>query len=163
MYQPYPGSDTQLPPAQRRPAPASVRNAVTVMYAGAAASLLGIVVEVLTVNATKTAIEKHSPAMTASQISSTQHALIAGFVAGGVIAAAVWIFLALACRRGHGWARITGTVLFGIVTLDTAVGLFVPLAAAVKLWGVLVWLIGLVAVVLLWRRESGAYFRQAPA
>ena len=90
-------------------------------------------------------------------------ALIAGFVAGGVIAAAVWIFLALACRRGHGWARITGTVLFGIVTLDTAVGLFVPLAAAVKFWGVLVWLIGLVAVVLLWRRESGAYFRQAPA
>ena len=149
MYQPYPGSDTQLPPAQRRPAPASVRNAVTVMYAAAAASLLGIIVEVLTVNATKTAIEKHSPAMTASQISSTQHALI-------------WLAV-MACRRGHGWARITGTVLFGIVTLDTAVGLFVPLAAAVKFWGVLVWLIGLVAVVLLWRRESGAYFRQAPA
>jgi len=163
MYQPYPGSETQLPPTQRRPTPRTVRNAVTAMYAGAAASLLGIVVEVLTVNATKTAIEKRSPAMTASQVSSTQHALIAGFVAGGVIAAAVWIVLALACRRGHGWARITGTVLFGIVTLDTAVGLFVPLAAAVKLWGVLVWLAGLAAVVLLWRRESSAYFRQAPA
>ena len=98
------------------------------MYAGAAASLLGIVVEVLTVNATKTAIEKRSPAMTASQVSSTQHVLIAGFVAGGVIAAAVWIFLALACRRGHGWARITGTVLFGLATLDTVVGLTAPLA-----------------------------------
>jgi hypothetical protein len=38
-----------------------------------------------------------------------------------------------------------------------------PLAGPVKIWGVLVWLAGLVAVVLLWRRESGAYFRQAPA
>jgi hypothetical protein len=54
MYQPYPGSDTQLPETRPAPAPASVRNAVTAMYAGAAASLLGIVVEVLTVNATKT-------------------------------------------------------------------------------------------------------------
>jgi len=58
MYQPYPGNDTQLPAALRRPAPKTVLNAVTVMYAGAVASLLGIVVEVLTVNATKTAIEK---------------------------------------------------------------------------------------------------------
>jgi hypothetical protein len=163
MYQPYPGSETQLPPAQRMPAPRTVRNAVTAMYAGAAASLLGIVVEVLTVNATKTAIEKRSPAMTASQVSSTQHALIAGFVAGGVIAAAVWIFLALSCRRGHGWARITGTALFGLATLDTAVGLTVPLASAVKIWTVLIWLAGLVAVVFLWRPASTAFFRQAPA
>ena len=32
MYQPYPGSDTQLPEPQRPPAPPSVRNAVKVMY-----------------------------------------------------------------------------------------------------------------------------------
>ena len=163
MYQPYPGSDTKLPETQRVPAPASVRNAVTAMYAGAAASLLGIVVDVLTVNATKTAIEKRSPALTASQVTSTQHALVAGFIAGGVIAAVVWIFLALACRRGHGWARITGTALFGLATLDTIVGLTAPLATPVKLWGVLIWLAGLVAVVFLWRPSSTAFFRQAPA
>ena len=162
MYQPYPGSETQLPSARRAPAPKTVQNAVTAMYAGTAASLLGIVVEVLTVNATKTAIEKRSPAMTASQVSSAQHVLIAGFVASGVIAAAVWIFLALACRRGHGWARITGTVLFGLATLDTVVGLTAPLAGPVKLWGLLVWLAGLVAVTFLWRRSSTAFFRQAP-
>ena len=158
MYQPYPGSETQLPPARRGPAPKTVRNAVTAMYAGAAASLLGIVVEVLTVNATKTAIEKRSPAMTASQVSSTQHVLIAGFVAGGLIAAAVWIFLALACRRGQDWARMTGTVLFGLATLDTVVGLTAPLAGPVKLWALLVWLAGLAAVIFLWRPSSTAFF-----
>jgi len=163
MYQPYPGSETRLPETQRGPAPTTVRNAVAAMYAGAAASLLGIVVDVLTVNATKTAIEKRSPNLTASQVNSTGHVLIAGFVAGGVMAAAVWIFLALACRRGHGWARITGTALFGLATLDTIVGLAAPLATPVKIWGVLIWLAGLVAVVFLWRPSSTAFFRQRPA
>jgi hypothetical protein len=163
MYQPYPGSDTRLPETQRPPVPASVHNAVRVMFAGAAASLLGIAIDIITVGATKTAIEKHSPSLSASQVSSTQHVLIAGFAAGGVIAAAVWIILALACRRGHNWARVTGTVLFGLSTVDTLAGLTAPLAAAVKIWAVVIWLVALAAVVFLWRRESGAFFRQARA
>ena len=56
MYQPYPGSDTQLPELHRPPAPPSVLTAVKVMYVGAAASLLGIIIDILTVSATKTAI-----------------------------------------------------------------------------------------------------------
>ena len=162
MYQPYPGSDTQLPETRRQPAPAAVLNAVRAMYAGAAASLIGIVIDIVTVSATKTAIEKRSPDLSASQVNSTQHVLIAGFIAGGVIAAAVWIVLALACRRGHNWARITGTVLFGLATLDTFVGLATPVATAPKLWALVVWLAGLVAVVFLWRRDSSAYFKASP-
>jgi CubicO group peptidase (beta-lactamase class C family) len=158
MYQPYPGS-TQLPETPRQPAPASVINAVRAMYAGAAASLIGIVIDILTVSATKTAIEKRSPNLSITQVNSAQHALIAGFIAGGVIAAAVWIGLALACRRGHNWARITGTVLFGLATLDTLVGLTAPVATAAKLWALVVWLAGLAAVVFLWRRDSSAYFK----
>ena len=161
MYQPYPGSDTQLPETRRQPAPAAVLNAVRAMYAGAAASLIGIVIEILTVNATKTAIARHSPNLSASQLASTQHALVGGFIAGGVIAAAVWIGLALACRRGHNWARITGTVLLGLATLDTIAGLTAPVATAAKLWALVPWLAGLAAVALLWRRDSSAYFRQA--
>jgi heme O synthase-like polyprenyltransferase len=42
LYQPYP-PDTQMPDTRHRPAPASVLNAVRVMYVGAAASILGIV------------------------------------------------------------------------------------------------------------------------
>ena len=85
--------------------------------------------------------------------------LIAGFIAGGVIAAAVWIGLALACRRGHSWARITGAVLFGLATLDTLVGLTAPLAVASRLWALVPWLAGLAAVVFLWRRDSSAFFK----
>lgn len=163
MYQPYPGGETKLPETQRPPAPASVRTAVKAMYAGAAASLIGIGVDLLTLNATKTAIARRSPDMTASQVASTQHALTAGFVAGGVIAAVVWVVLARSCQRGQSWARITGTVLFGLATVDALVGLTTPVALAARLWALVVWLAGLAAVVFLWRRDSSAYFRPASA
>ncbi len=159
MYQPYPGSDTQLPEIQRPPAPASVRTAVKAMYAGAATSVLGIGIDILTISDTKSAIARRSPDLTASQLTSTQHVLIAGFVAGGVIAAVVWIVLARLCQRGRGWARITGTVLFALATVDTAVGLTTPIAALARIWALVVWLAGLTAVIFLWRRDSSAYFR----
>lgn len=159
MYQPYPGSDAQLPETQRPPVPASVRTAVMAMYVGAATSLLGIGIDILTISDTKTAIARRSPDLTASQLTSTQHVLIAGFIAGGVIAAVVWIVLARSCQRGRNWARITGTVLFALATVDTAVGLTTPIATLVRIWALVVWLAGLTAVIFLWRRDSSAYFR----
>jgi hypothetical protein len=63
------------------------------------------------------------------------------------------------CRRSHNWARITGTVLFGLDTLETLGGLAAPLAVASKLWALVPWLAGLTAVMFLWRRDSSAYFK----
>jgi hypothetical protein len=163
MYQPYPGGETQLPESPRGPAPASVLTAVKAMYAGAAASLIGIVIDIVTIGATKTAIEKHSPHLTASQVHSNQLAVASAGVIGAVVAAVVWILLARACQRGRNWARITGTVLFAIATLDVFVGLGTPIATLARIWPVVVWLAGLTAVVFLWRRDSSAYFKQPRA
>jgi len=157
MYQPYPGS-TEMPVFESKPLPPSMLTAIRAMYAGAAASLAGILVDVLTVGTTKNEIARHSPNMTASQLSSTEHALVAAFIAGGVIGAAVWVFLARSCKGGKPWARIVATVLFGLATVDTLVGITVPAAAAAKGYAAVVWLIGLVAVVFLWRGPSSAYF-----
>jgi hypothetical protein len=159
MYQPYP-TGAEMPEAQLRPIPPQVANAVKVMYAGAAASLLGIIVDILTISATKTAIEKRSPKLTASQVNSTQHSLIFGFILGGVVAAVLWVVIARACQDGRNWARITGTVLFAINTIDAVVGATIaPVATGVRIWYVVIWLIGLTAVVLLWQRPSTAYFK----
>ena len=160
MYQSYP-TGAQMPETDREPAPSQVANAVKVMYAGAAASILGIIVGISTVNATKSAIEKHSPHLTASQINATQHALIGGSIVSGVIAAVLWIFLARNCLAGRNWARLTGTVLFAIATINVVGGAIAPLAGAVKIWEAVVWLIGLTAVVLLWRRPSTDFFTGA--
>jgi hypothetical protein len=161
MHQPYP-QDTQLPETRHLPAPPSVLNAVKVMYVGAATSILGIVIDVLTVSATKRASEKHSHHLTAHQISSSQHVLVIAFIIGGLIGAAAWFFLARSCRGGKNWARITGTVLFALATVDTLGGLGSPIAGAVKIWAIVVWLVGLTAVVFLWRRSSTAFFKATP-
>jgi hypothetical protein len=162
MYQPYPGT-TQMPEPQRPPAPASVRNAVKVMYAGAAAMLIYIIIDIATLGTTKSDFEKHSPGMSASGVNALQHALFAEAIAGGLIGAGLWIFIARACTAGKGWARITGTVFFAIATIDAFAYLTIPFAVPVKIFVFVIWLIGLAAVVLLWQRSSGAFFKSAPS
>jgi hypothetical protein len=156
--QPYP-TGTQMPEVQRPPVPPQVANAVKAMYAGAAASIVGVVIEILTVNATKTAIEKHSPNLSASQVASTQHVLIIGAIAGGLIAICAWIVIARACQNGQRWARITGTVFFALATVDTIVSAVSPVAGPVKAWWPVIWLAGLTAVIFLWRPASTAFFK----
>ena len=156
--QPYP-TGTQMPEVQRPPIPPQVANAVKAMYAGAAASIVGIVIEILTVNATKTAIEKRSPHLSASQVTSTQHVLIIGALVGGLIAVAAWIFIARASQHGNLWARTTGTVLFALATVDTIASAVSPVAGLVKIWWPVVWLAGLTAVIFLWRPASTAFFK----
>jgi hypothetical protein len=158
MYQPYP-TGAQLPELDKPPVPPQVKNAVRAMYAGAAATVVGVVIEILTVGATKTAIEKRSPHLTASQVSASQHVLVIGFVVGGLIAVAAWIFHAWACQRGQAWARITGTALFGVCTLEALASAVSPVAVAVKAWWPVIWLTGLVAVIFLWQRPSTDFFK----
>jgi hypothetical protein len=158
MYQPYPGT-AQMPEIQRPPTPPSVRNAVKVMYAGAAGSLIYAIIFIATLSATKSALERRSPHLTASQLNGMQHVLVAVAIIEGLIGAGLWIFIARACRNGRNWARITGTVFFGLATLDVLGGLTFPQAALVRVCSVVLWLIGLAAVVLLWRGTSSAFFR----
>jgi len=42
---------------------------------------------------------------------------------------------------------------------NAVVGLSAPIAGTVRLWGLVTWLAGLVAVILLWQRPSTAYFK----
>ena len=158
MYQPYPTS-SQMPELGKPPIPAQVKHAVTAMYIGAAATVVGVVIEILTVNATKTAIEKKSPHLTASQLNSTEHALIIGSIVSGLIAVVAWLVIARACKSGQNWARITGTVLFGLATIDTIGSAISPVAGLVKAWWPVIWLAGLAAVILLWQRPSTTFFK----
>jgi hypothetical protein len=160
MYQPYPGG-TQMPEITRPSVPESVRNAVKIMYVGAATSIIGIAIELATLGATKSAIEKRSPNLSASQVNSAQHTLIAAFIVGGLVGAALWVFIARSSLGGKNWARTTGTVFFAIATADAIGGLAVPTAAMTKVWGAVIWLVGLAAVLFLWRRDSTAFFKGA--
>jgi hypothetical protein len=157
MYPQYPGGNDA--PERAPSAPPSVIRAVRVMYAGAVLSLVGIVINLVTFTSLRSAIGKANPALTAAQVNSAEHVAIGISIAGGLIGAALWLWMVQSCRAGKSWARIVSTVLFGIDTLSVIASFArVTNGAAGRIFSIVIWLVGLAAIILLWQRESSAYF-----
>jgi hypothetical protein len=161
MYQRFPGDSAGPgePPPTATTIPQSVQRAVLVMYVGAAASLIGIAVDLTTLSSIRSAITKRSPTMTVAQVNTAVHVEVGFLIAGGLIGAALWLWMAQRCRAGRGWARTVSTVFFGIDTLGALGSLAVPGGGLTRAYGLLVWVIGLIAIILLWQRSSSDYFR----
>jgi hypothetical protein len=157
MYQPYPTSG-QMPEPRRPPAPNSVQTAVKLMYAGAALSFLELILDLVSIGSVKTAIHKKFPNYTSTQLHAAEISYIVVAVIASVIAIGLWLWMARANAAGRNYARITGTVFFGLNTLFFLVSLARPHAGVGLVFSALVWLVGLAAVIMLWRRESGPYF-----
>ena len=158
MYQPYPSSGKPVEP-ERPPAPPSVLNAVKLMYVGAAVSTVSLVISLVSIGGTKDAIKKARPSLTAAQVNQLNTFIIALAVVSGVIGVALWLWMARANSQGRNWARIVSTVLFVLATLDMFGVLSQPKTVLGLVFPVLIWLVGLGAVILLWRRESSEFFK----
>jgi uncharacterized membrane protein SirB2 len=158
MYQPFPGSN-QMPATTRPPVPQSVTRAAQAMYVGAVASLVGIVIDFLTRHSLRTALQKNDHKLTTSQLNNLYHVEIGVFIIVGLLAAGLWVWMAQSNKAGKSWARIVATVLFGIDTLSLIAGAVAPGGAGTRIYGIVVWVIGLVAIIFLWRRESTAFFK----
>ena len=162
MYQPYPTSGEQPPEQQRPPIPNSVQTAVKFMYAGAALSLLELIVGLATIGSLKSAIEqagrKAGKHYTPTQVHQLEVTSVIFAVLVGVVAIGLWLWMARANQAGRSYARITGTVFFGLNTLFLFLSLARPHVGLGLIFNLLVWLAGLGAVIMLWRKESGPYF-----
>jgi hypothetical protein len=157
MYQPYPSSGQPAGPL-RPAAPAPVRTAVKLMYAGAAVSVVPLIVALAyrgDIQAYHLRWAGHT--LTAAQISHWRPLIIMVVIVAGLIVPAVWLWMARANGQGRNWARIVSTVLFGLATLQLAGT--IRDGVALFLIAVLTWLAGLAAVWLLWRPASSAFFR----
>ena len=158
MVQPYPSSAKPVEP-ERPPAPPSVLNAVKLMYAGAAVSTVSLVISLVDISGTKTAIRKARPSLTAAQVNQLNTFIIALAVISGVLGVALWLWMSRANSQGRGWARILSTVLFGLATLDLFGVVSQPKTVLGLVFPLLTWLIGAGAVFFLWRPESSAFFK----
>jgi hypothetical protein len=158
MYQPYPSAGQPPEPSARPGPPASVVMAVRFMYAGAAVSAIDLIIGLVTVGSLRSNLHKADPSLTPSQLHSAEVFLVGVSVVIGLLGVGLWIWMAMMNKAGRNWARILGTVLFGIDTLFLAYGLARTGAAAGTLVSIVTWLIGLGAVVYLWRRDSTEYF-----
>ena len=163
-YQPYPGGAQTPEPSARPPVPQSITRAVQLMYAGAVASLIGIVVALTTLSSIKSQIISKNPSLTTTQVNNAEHVAIGILIASGLIGAALWLWMAQSCKAGKNWARITSTVLFAIETVNVLAGAAaVASGGASRIYSILVWLIGLGAVIFLWQRSSTEYFKSSAA
>jgi hypothetical protein len=157
-YQPFPGAN-QLPEQQRGPAPMSVINAVRLMYAGAAMNAISVIVALTQIGALRSTIEKDNPSFSTSQVSAGVHLFVGSVIIGGLIGIGLWIWMAFMNKAGKNWARITGTVFFGIDTIGLVTSFAQAGVTGSRIITVIIWLIGLGAVILLWRKESTAFFK----
>jgi hypothetical protein len=157
MYQPYPSGAETPEPGGRVPPP-SVLMAVRLMFVGAGISVLGLIANLATVSSLKGTIEKAYPAYTSSHVHSLEVQLIVSTTITALIAIGLWIWMALANKAGKGWARVISTVLFAFNTLFLLLSLLQPHASLGLAASALVWLAGLAATILIWRRESGPYY-----
>lgn len=140
-------------------APPSVMMAVRLMYAGAVLSAITLVLGLSTTSGLRAAIHKALPKLTSSQLNTEVHATVAFAVVFGVIGIGLWIWMAIANQKGRNWARITGTAFFGLDTIFLLAGLTLHETAVGTVVSVLVWAVGLGAVIFLWQGASTAYFK----
>jgi hypothetical protein len=164
MYENYPSAagGGQVPePAQRPAPPTSVQTAVRLMYAGAVISAISFILGLASLGGLKKAYEKKYPSYTASHINSLVTADIVLVIVIGIIGVGLWVWMARMNLKGRNWARITGTVLFGVDTLLDLLGLAGGSAGSISAaFAIVIWLVGLGAVIMLWRRDSTEYFKR---
>jgi hypothetical protein len=144
----------RLCPSLRR-STRTVRAAVRLMYAGAAVTILSLIISI-----TLLAFVGRS-GVTLRLAGRTQPFWVAitVVIVGGLVVIAAWLWMARASGRGRNWARILSTVLFGLATLElSSVFSGAQTVLGLVFW-VPTWVVGLAAVWLLWRRDSSAFFK----
>lgn len=168
-YQPYPGAAQPYPGVAPVPPP-PVMYAFYLMLAGAVLTVLGTLFSFTQLDAARESAKRASDdVLSEDQLDTIVTISFWGGVVVALISVGLWIWMAFANRSGKNWARITATVFFGLYSVSmiaAVVTLFLPESEdsiVATIVNVLVWLIGLAATILLWNRQSGAYFKPAPS
>jgi uncharacterized membrane protein (DUF2068 family) len=153
--------------------PVPIRRAVRLMQAGAVCSTISLILTVIGSFSLKSnmmtagAAKLKAHQITASQISNTATALIVYTIIVGLLSIGLWLWMARKNEAGRKWARITGSVLFGLWSIYTY-SVLGELTGGTTITGTLVasivlilalWVIGAATIYLLWRPASSAYFK----
>jgi hypothetical protein len=134
---------------------ATVKQATIFMYAGAALGIAAGAFDAILIT---------DPAAVRAQPSSAASPVFG--VIDGLILAALWLWMAWKTGTGRNWARVVSTVFFGLLSVycaEWAIDLARVTAIKADTAGYLgaiflQWIVGLVALILLWQRSSSEYF-----
>jgi hypothetical protein len=140
--------------------PSSIQIAVRFIYAGAALQALSTIVEIAAFRGNLQSVLAADSAiqLTPSQLNTVEAVGVSALVFAGIVDASLWLWMASRNKAGRRWARILSTVGFTFLTLGLAAVSFQPISVENKILPVVQWLVGFVAIVLLWQRESSDYY-----
>lgn len=143
--------------------------AVWLMYAGAALSVVGGAIGAVTAHSLASAWImqlQHSLPAGQSHVALPSVGLMTRFftialIAGGIIDALLWLWMAWKNGQGRSWARVLSTVFFGFLCVGTLSSVVNVTGAAIGslLLGLVNFAVGLIVIVMLWRRESTSYYQ----
>ncbi|MGH9213542.1 MAG: hypothetical protein ACRD2C_23135 [Acidimicrobiales bacterium] len=139
--------------------PRTIRNAVTMMYIGAALSILGIIVTFIQRDEIRDQIRDSDETLTADELDTAVAVGLTFVVVTGLIGVGLWLWMASANGKGKSWARVVATVLGGLnivfTLLGVALGQTTPLSAVASVVGVA---LAVAILVLLYRPDSNRYY-----
>jgi glucan phosphoethanolaminetransferase (alkaline phosphatase superfamily) len=148
--------------------PGPVRKAVRFMLAGGATTaLVGIFLLIATIADKNALTDSSGKKLSNSEFTSG----VIGTLVTYVVLVTIWILMARLNRAGRNWARILASVFCAISTYDAYTlinslrgGQTITVIGVVYIaFTLLIWLLGVLAIALLWRSESSAYFRERGA
>ncbi len=164
MTDPIAGGYAQMPagqpmaPVARGAAPASVLNAVKLMFVRAGLGELGLIVLFATKSSMKTQILKANPTADAAKLGTLLSAAVAVASVVGLIFIVLYVLLALQVGKGKNWARIVTWVLAAFGVLSALGSLVQTAPVASRLLSLIAGLIDIAIIVLLAQKRSSAYF-----
>ncbi len=144
--------------------PPSIRNAVRLMWVGAALAAFGLISVFFQTDAIRDAIEDadSSNDLTADEIDTVVNVSIAAAVIFGLIGVGLWAWMAVMNGQGKSWARVVATVLGGLNVLFTLLGFAGATGEGATALSTVLSLIGLALAVailiLLYRPESNRFY-----
>jgi hypothetical protein len=144
--------------------PGTVRKAARFMLSGGAATAaVGIFLIIATIVDKNALTDSSGKKLSNSEFTSG----VVGTLVTYLVLVAVWILMARLNRSGRGWARIVASVFCAISTYDAYElinslrgGQTITVIGTVYIaFTLLIWLLGVLAIAMLWRSESSAYFK----
>jgi len=148
--------------------PGPVRKAVRFMLAGGATTaIIGIFLIIATIADKNALTDSSGKKLSDSEFTSG----VVGTIITYLILVVIWVLMARLNRDGRNWARILASVLCAISTYDAYTlvnsltgGETITVVGIVYIvFTLVIWVIGVIAIAMLWRSESSAYFRARSA
>jgi hypothetical protein len=145
-----------VPPAEQ---PSPVRTAVRLMYVGAALSILGILVFLVSRDEMRDNLAKDQPDLTPSELDTAMNVGTVFAIIVGLIGVGLWLWMAYANGQGKSWARIVASVLGGLNVAFALIGLASnPQTAASSVLTLVGLALAAGILFLLWRPESSRFY-----